>query len=50
MLAWLESAPACRDVHGRTQWSAPGWEGEVGSCTKQGFVDMSPIGQTGEPQ
>ncbi len=36
-------------VHGRTQWSASGWEGEVGSCTKQGPVDMSPVGQAGEP-
>lgn len=36
-------------VHGRTQWSASGWEGEFGGCTKRGPVDMSPIGQAGEP-
>jgi hypothetical protein len=28
---------------------ALGWEAEVGSCTKQGSVDMSPVGQAGEP-
>jgi YD repeat-containing protein len=35
-------------IHGLTQWSASGWEGEVGTCTKQGPVDMSPIGEGAE--
>lgn len=35
--------------HGATQWSASGWEARIGSCTNQGAVDMSPIGQAGEP-
>lgn len=36
-------------THGATQWSAAGWERKIGSCTHQGPVDMSPIGQAGEP-
>jgi hypothetical protein len=32
-------------THGKTQWSAAGWEVEVGSCTKQGPVDFSPVGE-----
>jgi hypothetical protein len=36
-------------LHGGTKWSASGWEAPTGSCTKQGAVDMSPIGQAGEP-
>jgi YD repeat-containing protein len=32
-------------THGATQWSAAGWEREVGSCTKQGPVDFSPVGE-----
>jgi hypothetical protein len=35
-------------THGATQWSADGWEVKVGSCTKQGTVDMSPIGEGAE--
>jgi hypothetical protein len=34
--------------HGRTQWTETGWEGEVGSCTHQGPVDLSPIGEGAE--
>ncbi len=37
-------------IHGHTQWSASGWEVKIGSCTNQGPVDMTPIGQAGEPQ
>jgi hypothetical protein len=36
-------------THGHTQWSASGWERRIGSCTNQGPVDMSPVGQAGEP-
>ncbi|MHB8242103.1 MAG: DUF6531 domain-containing protein [Solirubrobacteraceae bacterium] len=36
-------------THGATQWSASGWEGRVGKCVDQGPVDMSPVGQGGEP-
>jgi hypothetical protein len=36
-------------THGKTQWSAAGREARVGSCVNQGPVDMSPIGQAGEP-
>ena len=35
-------------THGATQWSAAGWEGEVGHCIDQGPVDMSPIGEGAE--
>lgn len=35
-------------IHGHTQWSAAGWEARIGSCTKQGPVDMSPIGAGAE--
>jgi DNA-binding XRE family transcriptional regulator len=36
-------------THGKTQWSEAGWEERTGSCTHQGPVDMSPVGQGGEP-
>jgi hypothetical protein len=36
-------------THGKTQWSAAGWEVRVGSCTKEVPVDMTPVGQAGEP-
>lgn len=32
-------------IHGKTQWTATGWEREVGSCTHQGPVDFSPAGE-----
>jgi sugar lactone lactonase YvrE len=35
-------------THGRTQWVASGKEARVGSCTKEGPVDFTPIGQGAE--
>ena len=37
-------------AHGRTQWSASGWEAKVGTCRVAGSVDMSPPVQAGEPE